>query len=134
LPGDRLPPIEGGLAQTGEAGTLSATGQMVSLENEAKREGLSVDDEIKREDANLRQWMARCIVWTFIGSTIVTLLALGALVCLDQSNLDDGLIKPGDRIIDHQVIMSLLAATTVQIGTIAVIIARYLFPSRSHAS
>jgi hypothetical protein len=40
------------------------------------------------------------------------------------------LIAPGDRIISAQVIMALLGATTVQVGAIAVLIARYLFPGR----
>jgi hypothetical protein len=102
-----------------------------SLEEAADQAGLSIEDEIRRGDADLRKWMAIRIVWTFIGGNIVTLIALGALVWLDQTNLDHGLIKPGDRIITYRVIMTLLAATTVQVGTIAAIIARYLFPGRS---
>lgn len=78
--------------------------------------------------------MATRIVFTFIGGNLVSLLAIGLLAWLDQSNLDHSLIKPADRIIDHQVIMTLLAAATVQIGTIAAIIARYLFPGRLSAS
>ncbi len=37
---------------------------------------------------------------------------------------------PGDRIITPQVIMTLLGATTVQVGAIAIIITRYLVPGR----
>jgi hypothetical protein len=40
------------------------------------------------------------------------------------------LITPADRIITGQVITALLGATAVQVGAIAVIIARYLFPQR----
>jgi hypothetical protein len=51
-------------------------------------------------------------------------------VVLDEFNIAWHLIAPGDRIIGGQVIMALLGATTVQVGTIAVVIARYLFPGR----
>jgi hypothetical protein len=41
------------------------------------------------------------------------------------------LIKPGDRIIDNRVVVTLIAAATVQVGTVAIIIARYLFPNQA---
>jgi len=75
--------------------------------------------------------MARRVGWTFFGLNIVTLAALGLLVALDDINISSHLISPADRIITSGVIMALLGATTVQLGTIAVIIARYLFPGRS---
>jgi hypothetical protein len=55
--------------------------------------------------------------------------AILVLVMLDEINIGWHLVTPGDRIITNQVIMTLLGATTVQVGTIAVIIARYLFPT-----
>jgi hypothetical protein len=48
--------------------------------------------------------------------------AVALLVGLDEVT--------GDRIIGSQVIMALLGATAVQVGTIAALIARYLFASR----
>jgi hypothetical protein len=60
----------------------------------------------------------------------VTLAALGLLVVLDEVNMALHLVAQGDRIITNQVIMTLLGATTVQVGVIAAIIARYLFPGR----
>jgi hypothetical protein len=89
---------------------------------------LSVDDEIKRGTAELRRWTATRIVWTFIGGNAVTLIALGALVWLDELNLREKLAGPEQRVVTEHVIMALLGATTVQIGVIAAIIARYLFP------
>jgi hypothetical protein len=90
-----------------------------------------VAERIAQQDADLREWTAIRIVWTFIGGNLVTLAALGALAWLDQKNIERGLIMPGERIVTPQVIMTLLGATTVQIGAIAIIIARYLFPGRS---
>jgi hypothetical protein len=74
--------------------------------------------------------MARFVIPAFIKANILTLVALGLLVLLDEFNIAWHLIAPGDRIIGGQVIMALLGATTVQVGTIAVVIARYLFPGR----
>jgi hypothetical protein len=74
--------------------------------------------------------MARRIIWVFIGANIVTLLAMAGLVWLDQGNVASHSIAPGDRIITSQVLMALLGATTVQVGSIAFIIAQHLFPSR----
>jgi len=74
--------------------------------------------------------MAYWIIGAFIAANVVTLIALGILARLDQGNIAAKLIEPGDRIITSQVFMALLGATTVQVGAIMVIIARYLFPGR----
>ncbi len=74
--------------------------------------------------------MAQRVVRAFIVANSVTLAALGVLVLLDQVNIALRMVAPGERIVGSQVIMALLGATTVQLGTIAVIIARYLFPAR----
>jgi hypothetical protein len=50
---------------------------------------------------------------------------------LDQHNIAQSIIAPADRIVNNQVIMTLLGATTVQVGAITAVIARYLFPGRS---
>jgi hypothetical protein len=92
---------------------------------------VSVKDRVTLQDANLRQRVAYWTIWTFSGADLATLLALGGLAGLDQSNIASKLIAPGDRIITSQVFMALLGATTVQVGAIMVIIARYLFPGRA---
>ena len=101
----------------------------VRLSEIAEREGLSVAELIALRDADLRQWMANYVLPAFKWANGLTLAALGLLVILDEANLYVDLIDPSDRIINHQVIMALLGATTVQLGSIAVIIARYLFPT-----
>jgi hypothetical protein len=71
------------------------------------------------------------MVQTFVAANAVTLLAVALLVVLDEFNLWSKLAPAGDRIITQQVIIGLLAATTVQVGAITVIIVRYLFPGRA---
>ncbi len=60
-----------------------------------------------------------------MGANFVTLLVMAGLVWLDQGNVASHSIAPGDRIITSQVFMALLGATTVQVGSIAFIIAQY---------
>jgi len=85
---------------------------------------------LRQQDANLRRRMAHWIIGAFIVANIATVIALSILAWLDQGNIQSKLITPGDRIITSQVFMALLGATTVQVGAIMVIIARYLFPGR----
>jgi hypothetical protein len=131
LPAD--PPGEAGpnLLGTGTGVSSDSGLGTVRLGEEADRVVGSVDEQVKLGDYNLRKWMAIRIVWVFIGGNIVTLVGLGVLVWLDQMNIERKLVTPGDRIVDRQVIMTLLAATAVQVGAITVIVARYLFPGRS---
>jgi hypothetical protein len=88
------------------------------------------DDQLRKQDADLRKWMADRVVPAFLKANGLTLAALAVLVVLDEINIACHLIAPGDRIITEKVIMALLGATTVQVGVIAALIARYLFPSR----
>jgi len=97
----------------------------------AEQQSLSVDDELKTREADLREWLASKVVPAFLWANGLTLGALGVLVLLDEVNIGLRLVTPADRIIDSRVIMALLGATTVQVGAIAAIIARSLFPSRS---
>jgi hypothetical protein len=127
LPGDEIIRGEGAF---GGGSSISAAA-VVSLAKDAEQKGLTVLEQVALQDAETRKWMARRIVWTFIGGDVVTLVALAFLVWLDQGNIEHKLIIPSDRIVSNQVIMALLAATTVQVGTIAAIIARYLFPGRA---
>jgi hypothetical protein len=90
----------------------------------------TIDDTIRLDNQQLRRWIGTRVVRTFIGANVLTLGVIGILAWLDQHNLEHGFITPADRIINHQVIIALLGATTVQVGAITVIIARNLFPTR----
>jgi hypothetical protein len=98
----------------------------IRLSEAAAQAGLSIE----QRDADLREWMAKFVIPAFLKANAVTLGAIALLAILDEGNIVTRLIAPGERIISGQVIMALLGATTVQVGTIAVIIARYLFPGR----
>lgn len=135
MPSDRAP-AEGRSEATAPPTTIRLSGDVVSgdivvsLDREAQREGLTVSDQIALRDANLREWLANRVVPVFLKANVFTLIGLGVLVALDEVNLTLHLITPADRIVGEHVVLALLGATTVQLGTVAALIARYLFPSR----
>ena len=98
----------------------------------AAERALSVDDQIKKQTADLRDSLANKVVLAFLWANLLTLAAIAALVSLDEINIWRGLIDPADRVISGRVVIALLAATTVQVGAVAAVIARHLFPSRSN--
>jgi hypothetical protein len=125
------PPVD--ITLSPSAGQISITGHppaVISLDKEVDQVGISVADHVALQDANLRKWMVDRVVPAFLKANGLTLIALAVLVVLDEINIASHLIAPGDRIITEKVIMALLGATTVQVGAIAALIARYLFPSR----
>jgi hypothetical protein len=125
LSDDRASPIDQ------EPATVRVKAEVISLDDVAEREGLSVADQIALQDAEQRKAITGRMLQTFIAANTVTLVGVALLVVLDEINLWAKLAPAGDRIITQQVIIGLLAATTVQVGAITVIIARYLFPGRS---
>jgi len=89
--------------------------------------GQTVQDQIALSDADIRRRVAVWIMWLFGAVNVITMLFIFVLFCFDQSDLSAKELGPGDRIVNAEVLMSLLGATTVQLGTIALIMARYLF-------
>ena len=82
-------------------------------------------------EQGLREKVANSITGkAFIWGNVVALVVLVVLVILDQLNISSGLIKPSERVFTSQVFMALLGATTVQVGSTVIIIARHLFPNR----
>jgi hypothetical protein len=86
-----------------------------------------VEEKIKVWDALTRNGLAIGIMAAFLLTNIFT---LGVLIWLgreDQFNLVRKLMPPTDRLVDKDVIIALLSASTVQLGSIAVIMAKYVF-------
>lgn len=113
---------------------------IINLREAADESRLTVDQRIRLGDAqvrqqvsqgnlDMRQRMARGVGWTFGIANGVTLLGVAVLAGLDQWNMVNDTITTADRIVDQKVVMTLIGATTVQVGAIAFIIARYLFPA-----
>lgn len=129
----REPQVHTASGSAGAVGGASATA--VSLPRAAAEfpvaEQIALRDQALRErDQDLRDWMTRKVIPAFLWTNGVSLVVIVALVVLDEVNAWRSIGVPGDRIITSHVIMTLLGATAVQVGAIAALIARYLFPSR----
>ena len=72
--------------------------------------------------------MSYAIIAAFLIVNLATLYGLYVLYLADADNLRAKLIGPDQRVIDTSVVIALLGATTVQLGAMAVIMAKYLFP------
>ncbi|MGC9268605.1 hypothetical protein [Acidiphilium sp.] len=89
--------------------------------------GLSVKDRIALGDAAIRRQIAIVILSLFAVTNVLSVVFIGVLYYFDQRDIADHLIPATARVITPSVVMSLLGATTVQLGAIAVIMARGIF-------
>ena len=76
----------------------------------------------------LRVGIAISIVSLFVASNLFVLNFIDDLYKSDNALLIAGRITATERIVDNQVLMTLIGATTVQVGIIMVAISAYLFP------
>jgi hypothetical protein len=88
----------------------------------------SVADQIALSDARVRARVSYVIIGAFLVVNLATLLGLYLIYLADAAELQAKLVAPNQRVIDSRVVMTLLGATTVQLGSMAVIMAKYLFP------
>jgi hypothetical protein len=123
LPAEPPAPISSGLQQTTEAYGLQAAGTVISLEERAEK----VAGPLAEREQDMREMVANHIIPAFKVINVATAVAVVVLAFLDQWNIVFGHIVPAGRVVTPQVIIALLSATAIQLGSIAVIIARYLF-------
>ena len=90
-------------------------------------EEFSVADKIALGDAQMRKLVSFWIMILFGAVNGFTLVFIAWLACVDQHELKIQMIYPGERLVTAQLVMALLGATTVQLGTISVIMAKYVF-------
>lgn len=96
---------------------------------QAEREW-TVDDEIALGELRLRIDTAKRIIKLFTVSNGFILAFLVVLLIADWVLVGKGLAAAGERIVTENVLMALLGATTVQVGTIMFGISAYLFPRK----
>jgi hypothetical protein len=104
------------------------TAQVGGLNRVAEKTVGSVRDWAARRTQHLREWVAGGIMLIFVVANGVTFWTVFQLAQVDQDNMAAHLIMPTDCIITNQAVITLLDSTAVQVGAIAVVIARYLFP------
>jgi hypothetical protein len=103
----------------------------VSLNQEVDE--FTTADRIAIGDLEIRKNFANRVMLLFAITNLGALIGLALVFWQDCVQLAAGLTKPADRIIDGRVIMALLGATTVQLGTVIYTITRAIFPSHGEA-
>lgn len=106
---------------------MSATRAPQTIQLENVERALSVKDRIALSDASIRRQITIVILSLFALTNILSVIFVGVLYYFDQRDIAAHLIPATARVITPSVVMSLLGATTVQLGAIAVIMARGIF-------
>jgi hypothetical protein len=95
--------------------------QRIALDQQGVRREIAIGDQ------KIRRQFAFYVILLFVGANVFVLFGLGVTYWQDCAQLSAKLIKPDERIIDSKVVMTLLGATTVQLGTVIYTITRAIF-------
>ena len=117
------------LTKRTEARNLSA-GVTTTPVSVAEEIALS-DAGSRRSDAGLRRLVAGSIVVAFLVVNGAVLLGIWMLFKQDNEHLlrAGSNFLPADRLVTTNLLMTLVTATTVQLGALIVLIGKYLFPA-----
>jgi hypothetical protein len=103
--------------------------KILTIEEYILAQELRIRDENARAERRLRDFATNIITRVFTIANIVMLAAVAVASAADYYFIEQKFISPKERLIDSRVVMSLVGATTVQLGAIMVTIYRYIFPS-----
>ncbi len=92
-----------------------------------ERTAPKVQDRIAVWDAITRNGLVVSIIALFCVVNLFSLWFLFSVYKVDQADLAAKLIGPGDRIVNSNVLISLLGATTAQLAAISLILAKSVF-------
>ena len=95
----------------------------------ADREGYTVAEEIALTDAKVRGHVSYAIAAAFVLTNVLTLVGVGYIFGADNANIIAHVMESKDRVITPRVVMTIIGATTVQLGSLALIMGKYLFPA-----
>lgn len=98
----------------------------VSLDHIA--ESISVAERIALTDARVRAHVSYAIASAFVLANVLTLAGVAYMFHVDSLSLAAKVINAQERVITPPVVMSIIGATTVQLGALAFTMGKYLFP------
>jgi hypothetical protein len=101
----------------------------ISLEDVVAASGFSIE----QEEWYLRRDVTKKVILSFIVVNIAVLLMICLMFGVDTVLIYKGIIKSTDRSVTEKIIMSVIAATTVQFGAIAVSISAWLFKRKKES-
>ena len=114
-----LPAVAGTATALSEE-SLSLGGEVAKFRN--------VDDEVALGDLEIRKVFARNVMLLFAATNVFVMIGLGWVATDESSKIAGHTLLAADRIVNANVVMALLGATTVQLGTVIYTIARAIFP------
>jgi hypothetical protein len=97
-------------------------------EEEAAFASPSVAERIALSDARVRANISYAVFAAFLAVNIGTVAGLYAVHLDDVANIRMKLATADQAVVNAHVLIALLGATTVQLGSMVVIMVRYLFP------
>jgi hypothetical protein len=102
--------------------------RITSVQDHVLVEELRIKDENAEAERQLRKSAADRVINIFLVSNLAILAAVIVASACDYLLIFKGISHADDRLISGKVIMALVGATTVQLGTVMLTIYRYLFP------
>jgi hypothetical protein len=102
--------------------------KITSVREHLQIEELRIKDENADAERQLRKSAADRVINIFLVSNLAILVAVILASAFDYLFIYKGITRSDDRLISAKVIMALVGATTVQLGTVMLTIYRYLFP------
>jgi len=88
-----------------------------------------IGDLINWHNAKVRWDISKDVMRLFRVSNLFVLMGVGLIFLIDTILILSGYTHASDRLIDSKVIMTLIGATAVQLGSIAILMARSLYSS-----
>jgi hypothetical protein len=102
--------------------------KITSVQEHLLVEELRIKDENAEAERELRKSAADRVINIFLVANLAILAAVILASACDYLLVFKGISRADDRLISGKVVMTLIGATTVQLGTVMLTIYRYLFP------
>ncbi len=102
--------------------------QPIRLGLVAETASLSIGEKIALNDARVRTHVSYAVAGAFVLANMLTLAGVAYIFREDNRNIVAKLITPSERVITSPVVMTIIGATTIQLGALALAMGKYLYP------
>jgi hypothetical protein len=92
---------------------------------------VTVAEQIALTDATVRAHVSYAVAGAFVATNLLTAIGVAYIFIQDNANLVASLITTSDRVITPNVVMTIIGATTIQLGALALTMGKYLYPGSS---
>lgn len=89
----------------------------------------TVAESIALTDARVRAHISYAIAGAFVLANILTLAGVAYIFHEDNVNIVSGIMTKADRVVTPNVVMTIIGATTIQLGALALTMSKYLYPT-----